>query len=52
VFIPRAHWTTYLGSHDEIVPYYEAETAAIRDRNPIAARVACLDRSEVLGRIT
>jgi len=51
IFMPRAYWTTYLGSHDEIVPYYEAETAAIRERDPGAARAACIDRSEVLGRI-
>ena len=51
IFMPRGYWTTYLGSHDEILPYYEAETVAIRGRDPAAARAACIDRSEVLGRI-
>ena len=51
IFMPRAYWTTYLGSHDELVPYFEAETAAIHDRDPSGARAACIERSEVLGRI-
>lgn len=51
VFMPRGYWTTYLGSHDEILPYYEAETDAIRDRDPDAARAACTARSDLLGRI-
>ena len=28
-FIPRAFWVTYLNNHDEMLPFYEAETAAI-----------------------
>jgi len=51
VFMPHAYWSTYLGRHDEIVPYYEAEHAAIHARDPSAARTACIERSEVLGRI-
>ena len=50
-FMPPDFWATYLGSHDEILPFYEAETAAIADRDPGAARDACVDRSQVLGRI-
>ena len=28
-FIPRSFWVTYLNNHDEMLPFYEAETAAI-----------------------
>jgi DNA-binding GntR family transcriptional regulator len=49
--MPRAFWTAYLGSHDELLPFYEAETAAIDNRDPGAARAACAGRSEVMGRI-
>lgn len=51
ILMPADFWSTYLGSHDEILPYYEAETSAIANRDPAAARTACIERSEVLGRI-
>lgn len=51
ILMPPEFWSTYLGSHDEILPFYEAESAAIAARDPRAAREACIDRSEVLGRI-
>ena len=41
----------YLGSHDELLPFYVAETAAIGDGDPDAARAACAGRAEVMGRI-
>ena len=50
-FMPRAFWVTYLNNHDEMLPFYEAETAAIHDRDPDAARAACVGRSEAMGRI-
>jgi DNA-binding GntR family transcriptional regulator len=49
--MPQAFWTAYLGSHDELLPFYVAETAAIGDHDPDAARAACLGRAEVMGRI-
>lgn len=50
-FMPQSYWSTYLGSHDEILPYYEVETVAVRAGDPDAARAACVHRSEVMGRI-
>ena len=40
-----------MNNHDEMLPFYEAETAAIRDRDPDAARAACAGRAEAMGRI-
>ncbi len=50
-FMPRTFWTAYLGSHDELLPFYVTETAAIGDGDPDAARAACAGRAEVMGRI-
>jgi DNA-binding GntR family transcriptional regulator len=50
-FIPRAFWMTYLNNHDEMLPFYEAETAAIHGRDPDAAHAACVGRAEAMGRI-
>jgi DNA-binding GntR family transcriptional regulator len=50
-FMPRAFWTAYLGNHDVMLPFYEAETAAIHRRDPEGARAACADRSGVMARI-
>ena len=50
-FMPRMFWVTYLNNHDEMLPFYEAETAAIHDRDPDGARAACAGRSEAMGRI-
>jgi DNA-binding GntR family transcriptional regulator len=49
--MPRGFWTAYLGSHDELLPFYEAETTAICSRDPAAAQAACVGRAEVMGRI-
>jgi DNA-binding GntR family transcriptional regulator len=51
MFIPPAFWTTYVNNHDDMLPFYEAETAAIHDRDPDAARAACVGRSEVMAGI-
>jgi DNA-binding GntR family transcriptional regulator len=50
-FIPRAFWSAYLNNHDEMLRFYEAEVAAISDRNPDAARSVCVARAEEMGRI-
>ncbi|OBF38109.1 GntR family transcriptional regulator [Mycobacterium sp. ACS1612] len=50
-FIPRGFWLSYLNNHDEMLPFYEAETSAIQRRDPDGARAACAERSEAMGRI-
>jgi DNA-binding GntR family transcriptional regulator len=50
-FIPRAFWVNYLNNRDEMLPFYEAETAAIHRRDPDGARAACVERSEVMARV-
>jgi DNA-binding GntR family transcriptional regulator len=49
-FMPRAFWRAHLGSHDVLLPFYRAETAAIRDHDADAARAACANRAEAMGR--
>ncbi len=51
-FMPRAFWVSYLNNHDEMLPFYEAETAAIHRRDPDGARAACAERSGVMAKIT
>ena len=50
-FIPRAFWVNYLNNHDDMLPFYEAETAAIQRGDPDGARAACVERSEAMARI-
>jgi DNA-binding GntR family transcriptional regulator len=50
-FIPRTFWMTYLNNHDELLPSYETEMAAIAQRDPAAARTACSERAEVMAKI-
>jgi len=50
-FIPRAFWVAYLSNHDEMLPFYETETAAIRRGDPDTARAVCADRSAFMGRL-
>jgi len=50
-FMPRAFWLSYLNNHDEMLPFYEAESAAIQRGDPDDARTACIDRSEAMARI-
>lgn len=48
--IPRLFWMTYQSDRDEILPFYEDETAAIHRHDPDAARAACVARSYSLAR--
>jgi DNA-binding GntR family transcriptional regulator len=50
-FMPRAFWCAYQGNHDEILPYYEAETDAIRRHDVEAARDANVGRSETMAKV-
>jgi hypothetical protein len=50
--MPRAFWVSYLNNHNEMLPFYEAETAAIHRRDPDGARAACAERSGVMAKIT
>ncbi|HXO49931.1 MAG TPA: GntR family transcriptional regulator [Mycobacterium sp.] len=50
-FMPRAFWLSYLNNHKEMLPFYEAETAAIHRHDPDGARAACVERSAVMARI-
>jgi DNA-binding GntR family transcriptional regulator len=50
-FMPRTFWSAYFGSHEELLPFYVAETSAIDDGDADAARAACAGRAEVMGRI-
>jgi DNA-binding GntR family transcriptional regulator len=50
-FIPRSFWATYMNNHDEMLPFYAAETTAIHTGDPDGAREACAGRSEAMGRI-
>jgi DNA-binding GntR family transcriptional regulator len=49
-FIPRAFWMTYQNGGDEMLSYYEDETAAIHRRDPEAARAVCVGRSGLMAR--
>ncbi|HEX9499055.1 MAG TPA: GntR family transcriptional regulator [Mycobacterium sp.] len=51
-FMPRAFWMSYFNNHDEMLPLYEAETAAIRRHDPDSARAACVERSAVMAKVT
>ncbi|MEO3759719.1 GntR family transcriptional regulator [Mycobacterium sp. B14F4] len=50
-FIPRPFWVAYLRNSDEMLPIYEAETAAIERGDADAARAACVARADAMGRI-
>jgi DNA-binding GntR family transcriptional regulator len=49
--MPPSFWPVYFGSHAELLAYYAAETAAIIEGDPAAARAACVGRAELMGRI-
>jgi DNA-binding GntR family transcriptional regulator len=49
--IPRGFWLGYLNNQTEMLPFYEAEAAAIQRRDPDGARAACTLRSEAMARI-
>lgn len=48
-FFPRAFWATYQNIRGDVLPYYEVENAAIHRGDPVAARVACMGRSELMA---
>jgi DNA-binding GntR family transcriptional regulator len=50
-FIPRAFWTAYEDNHDQMLPFYEAETEAICTHDPEAARAVNIGRSELMAKI-
>lgn len=47
--IPHTFWQSYLQHRDQLLPFYESELTAIRDRDPDAARAACAQRSDVMA---
>ncbi|MGB8391528.1 GntR family transcriptional regulator [Mycobacterium sp.] len=50
-FIPHAFWVSYIDNQAMMLPFYEQEHAAIRRRDPAAARAACEGRSATMARI-
>jgi DNA-binding GntR family transcriptional regulator len=51
VFMPRGFWGSYVNEHDEFLPSFEAEAAAIHQRDPEAARTACMERAELQAEV-
>lgn len=47
--IPRMFWMTYQNHLDDMLPFYEDETAAIHRRDQEAAQAACVARSELMA---
>jgi DNA-binding GntR family transcriptional regulator len=50
-FIPRGFWLAYLNNYNEMLPFYEAEIAAINRHDPDGARTACVERADAMARI-
>lgn len=50
-FLPRAFWLSYAGDQASMLPFYRDEYAAIRGRDPDAARWACCGRSATMASI-
>ncbi|MET0699257.1 MAG: GntR family transcriptional regulator [Mycobacterium sp.] len=50
-FMPRAFWSVYQGNHAEMLPFYEAETDAIRRHDCDAARAVNAARAELMAQI-
>ncbi|MFB1293980.1 GntR family transcriptional regulator [Mycobacterium sp. pW049] len=50
-FIPGAFWESYAQHRDQLLPSYETELAAIRDRDCDSARRACAHRADVMAGI-
>ncbi len=48
-FMPQEFWASYPDTVAQLLPLAEAEHAAIRRRNPAAARQACLDRTDLMA---
>jgi DNA-binding GntR family transcriptional regulator len=49
--VPRAFLLSYPSIVDEMLPFYEDETAAIRDRDPDGARAACRGCAELMAEV-
>lgn len=49
-FFPKAFWVTYRNIHDDVLPFYEDENAAIHRHDPDTARAACIGRSQLMAR--
>jgi DNA-binding GntR family transcriptional regulator len=49
--IPRAFLLTHPSMGCEMLPFYEDETAAIRRRDPAAARAACSGCAELMAKV-
>ncbi|HEY3996574.1 MAG TPA: GntR family transcriptional regulator [Mycobacterium sp.] len=47
--IPRLFWMTYQTGREDLLPFYEDETAAMHRRDPEAARAACVGRSYLMA---
>ena len=50
-FIPHTFWQTYVQHRDELLPSYQTELAAIRDRDVHAASAVCVQRSDLMAGI-
>jgi DNA-binding GntR family transcriptional regulator len=50
-FIPQGFWLAYHNNRAEMLPFYEAEAAAIQRRDPDGARAACGERAQLMARI-
>lgn len=50
-FIPRTFLLSYPNIVGEMLPFYEDETAAIRRRDPAAARAACSGCAELMAKV-
>lgn len=48
-FMPLEFWATNPDAQGQLLPLVEAEHAAIRRRQPAAARQACLDRADLMA---
>lgn len=49
-FIPASFWESHTQHREQLLPSYEAELAAIRDRDRDGARGACAERADVMAR--
>jgi DNA-binding GntR family transcriptional regulator len=47
--IPRLFWMTYQTDREDLLPFYEDETAAMHRRDPEAAHAACVGRSYLMA---
>lgn len=49
--VPPTFWETYMEDPDQVLPFYEDETAAIYRRAPEAARAACVGRADLMAQL-